>query len=67
MSPSRVRQSPTGLCPQQKGDTAVEKKNPAEGGASRPGLGYAGSGVQRYVTAAGQGGLESGAGTKSID
>ena len=45
----------------------MEKKNPAEGGASRPGLDTLDPGVRRYVTAAGRGGLESGAGTKSID
>jgi hypothetical protein len=45
----------------------VEKKNPAEGGASKPGLGHAGAGGRRYVTAVGRGGLESGAGTQPID
>jgi hypothetical protein len=42
----------------------VEKKNPAEGGASKPGLGHAGAGGRRYVTAVGRGGLDSGAGTQ---
>jgi hypothetical protein len=37
----------------------VEKKNPAERGASKPGLGHAGAGGRRYVTAAGRGGPES--------
>ena len=45
----------------------MEKKNPAEGGASKPGLGHAGAGGRRYVTAVGRGGLESGAGTQPID
>ena len=45
----------------------MEKKNPAEGGASKPGLGHAGAGGRRYVTAVGRGGLESGAGTQLID
>jgi hypothetical protein len=40
----------------------VEKKNPAEGGGSKPGLGHAGAGGRRYVTAVGCGGLESDAG-----
>jgi hypothetical protein len=40
----------------------VEKKNPAEGDYSKPGLGHAGAGGRRYVTAVGRGGLESGAG-----
>ena len=44
----------------------MEKKNPAEGGASKPGLGHAGAGGRRYVTAVGRGGLESGAGTQPI-
>ena len=38
----------------------MEKKNPAEGGASKPGLGHAGAGGRRYVTAVGRGGLEPG-------
>jgi hypothetical protein len=45
----------------------MEKKNPAEGGGSKPGLGHAGAGGRRYVTAVGRGGLESGAGTQLID
>jgi hypothetical protein len=45
----------------------VEKKNPAEGGGSKPGLGHAGAGGRRYVTAVGREGVESGAGTEPID
>jgi hypothetical protein len=45
----------------------VEKKNPAEGDASKPDPGHAGAGGRRYVTAVGRGGLESGAGTQPID
>jgi hypothetical protein len=45
----------------------VEKEEPRRGGASKPGLGHAGAGGRRYVTAVGQGGLESGVGTQHID
>ena len=45
----------------------MEKKNPAEGGGSKPGLGHAGAGGRRYVTAVGREGVESGAGTEPID
>jgi hypothetical protein len=44
----------------------VEKKNPAEGGGSKPDPGHAGAGGRRYVTAVGCGGLESDAGIQPI-
>jgi hypothetical protein len=45
----------------------VEKRTPPRRGASKPGLGHAGAGGRRYVTAVGRGGLESSAGTQPIE